>query len=353
MYTTCLPCVFVLLYFQLKPASTTTASASATSASATCSSATTTASVITSSASATSATATMPSHLSTDLDPADEPAESGSLGEPRVCSTPPPGITLSGTSGRRATRRSASTESELLDKMCEQSDNSAQISDRLDRLLTSMEAQTNDRTAWAGWMSSAMLKIHEDLWPTYQMRSMDLLNQTIKESKLLSERDIQRQELDRQKQLDDRQKQLDDRQKQLDSMQQQMKVQQQQLQQQLIFHQPQPQQQYTITQMPPPPAPGPAALASSTPLPQGSDTQSQATVIFQTPSGASTSGQSVGSSSSTSSTKFVITDTEGRTIGLSDLNLSDLNASFAGIPSVPSTPMTPMALLNQDDSQGS
>ena len=348
MYTICLPCVFVLLYFQLKPASTTTASAAATSASATCSSATTTASVITSSASSASATATMPSHLSTDLDPADEPVESGSLGEPRVCSTPPPGITLSGTSGRRATRRSASTESELLDKMCEQSDNSAQISYRLDRLLTSMEAQTNDRTAWAGWMSSAMLKIHEDLWPTYQIRSMDLLNQTIKESKLLSERDIQRQELDRQKQLDDRQKQLYDRQKQLDSMQQQMKV-----QQQLIFQQPQPQQQYTITQMPPPPAPGPAALASSTPLPQGSDTQSQTTVIFQTPSGASTSGQSVGSSSSTSSTKFVITDTEGRTIGLSDLNLSDLNASFAGIPSVPSTSMTPVALLNQDDSQGS
>ena len=220
--------------------------------------------------------------------------------------------------------------------MCEQSNNSAQISDRLDRLLTSMEAQTNDRTAWAGWMSSAMLKIHEDLWPTYQMRSMDLLNQTIKESKLLSQRDIQRQELDRQKQLDDRQKQLDDRQKQLDSMQQQMKVQQQQLQQKLMFQQPQQQQQYTITQMP-----------------QGSDTQSQTTVIFKTPSGASTSEQSVGSSSSTSSTKFVITDTEGRTIGLSDLNLSDLNVSFASIPSVPSTPMTPMTLLNQDDSQGS
>ena len=290
----------------------------------------------------------MPSHLSSDLDPADEPVESGSLGEPRVCSTPPPGISLSGTSGRRTTRRSASTESELLDKMCEQSDNSAQISDRLDRLLTSMEAQTNDRTAWAGWMSSAMSKIH-DLWPTYQMRSMDLLNQTIKESKLLSQRDIQRQELDRQKQLDDRQKQLDDRQKQLDSMQQQMKVQQQQLQQQLMFQQQQ--QQYTITQMPPPPTPGPAAVASSTPLPQGSDTQSQTTVIFLTPSGASTSGQSAGSSSSTSSTKFVITDTEGRTIRLSDLNLSDLNASFAGISSVPSTPMTPMTLLNQDDSQ--
>ena len=183
-----------------------------------------------------------------DLDLADEPVESGSLCEPRVCSSPLPGISLSGTSGRRTTRRSASTESELLDKMCEQSDNSAQISDRLDRLLTSMEAQTNDRTAWAGWMSSAMLKIHENLWPTYQMRSMDLLNQTIKESKLLSQRDIQRQELDRQKQLDDRQKQLDDRQKQLDSMQQQMKVQQQQLQQQLMFQQPQQQQQYTITQ---------------------------------------------------------------------------------------------------------
>ena len=231
----------------------------------------------------------MPSHLSTDLDPADEPVQSGSLSEPRVCSTPPPDISLSGTSGRRTMRRSASTESELLDKMCKQSDNTAQISDRLERLLTSMEAQTNDRTAWAGRMSSAMLKIHKDLWPTYQMRSMDLLNQTIKESMLLSQRDIQRQELDRQKQLDDRQKQLDDRQRQLDSMQQQMKVQQQQ---QLIFQQQQ--QQYIITQMPLPPAPGPTAVASSTPLPQGSDTQSQTTVIFQTPSGASTSRQSVG-----------------------------------------------------------
>ena len=105
--------------------------------------------------------------------------------------------------------------------------------------------------------------------------------------------------------------------------------------------------------MPPPPAPGPTAVASSTPLPQGSDTQSQTTVIFQTPWGASTSGQSAGSSSSTSSTKFVITDTKGRTIGLSDLYLLDLNESFAGISSVPSTPMTPMTLLNQDDSQGS
>ena len=252
-------------------------------------------------------------------------------------------------------RRSASTESELLDKMCEQSDNSAQTSDRLERLLTSMEAQTNDRTAWAGWMSSAMVKIHEDLWPTYQMHSMDLLNQTLKESKLLSQRDIQRQELDRQQQLDDRQKQLDDRQKQLDSMQQQMKLQQLQQQQQLIFQQPQPQQQqeYTITQMPPPPTPGPAAVASSTPVPQASDTQGQTTVIFQTPSGHSTSGQSAGSSSGSSSTKFVITDTEGWTIGLSDLNLSDLNVSFAGISSVPSTPMTPMTLLNPDDSQHS
>ena len=85
---------------------------------------------------------------------------------------------------------------ELLDKMCEQSDNSAQISDRLERFLTSMEAQSNDRTAWAGWMSSAMGKIHKDLWTNYQMRSMDHLNQTLKESKLLAERDVQRQDLD-------------------------------------------------------------------------------------------------------------------------------------------------------------
>ena len=89
--------------------------------------------------------------------------------------------------------------------MCEQSDNSARISDRLERFLTSMEAQSNDRTAWAGWMSSAMGKIHEDLWPTYQVRSMDLLNQILKESKLLAQRDVQRQELDKEKQLDNRQ----------------------------------------------------------------------------------------------------------------------------------------------------
>ena len=66
----------------------------------------------------------------------------------------------------------------------------------------------------------------------HQMRSMDLLNQTLKESKLQAQRDVQSQELDKEKQLDDRQKHLDDRQKQLDSMQQQMKLQQQQ---QLIF----------------------------------------------------------------------------------------------------------------------
>ena len=105
--------------------------------------------------------------------------------------------------------------------------------------------------------------------------------------------------------------------------------------------------------MPPPPAPAPAAVASSTPVRQASDTQGQTTVIFQTPSAPSSSGQSARSSSGASGTKFLITDTEGRTIGLSDLNLSDLNASFAGISNVPSTPMTPMTLLNPDDSQGS
>ena len=152
--------------------------------------------------------------------------------------------------------------------------------------------------------------------------------------------------------LDDRQKQLDNRQRQLDSIQQQMKLQQQQLQQQqhLFQHQ----QQFTITQMPPPPTPAPTAMASSTPVPQASDTQGQTTIIFQTPSMPSTSGQSAGSSSGSSATKFLITDTEGRIIGLSDLNyLSDLNASFAGIPIVPSTAMTPMTLLNLDDSQTS
>ena len=54
-------------------------------------------------------------------------------------------------------------------------------------------------------------------WQNYQMRSMDLLKQTLKESKLLAQRDVQRQELDKEKMLDDRQKQMD-------SMQQQMKL---------------------------------------------------------------------------------------------------------------------------------
>ena len=61
--------------------------------------------------------------------------------------------------------------------------------------------------------------IHEDLWTNYQIRSMGLLNQTLKKSKLLAQRDVQRQDLDKEKMLDDRQKQLDT-QKQLDSMQQ-------------------------------------------------------------------------------------------------------------------------------------
>ena len=28
-----------------------------------------------------------------------------------------------------------------------------------------MEAQTNGRTAWAGWLAIAMGKIYQDLWP--------------------------------------------------------------------------------------------------------------------------------------------------------------------------------------------
>ena len=38
-------------------------------------------------------------------------------GEPRVCSTPPPGISLSATTAKRITRTSTSTESEFLDKI--------------------------------------------------------------------------------------------------------------------------------------------------------------------------------------------------------------------------------------------
>ena len=75
------------------------------------------------------------------------------------------------------------------------------------------------------------------------------------------------------------------------------------------------------------------------------------TVIFQAPSASVAQAQPAAGSAGTSATKGVITDTERSTIGLSDLNIFDLNASFAGIPGVPSTPMTPMTLINQDDSQ--
>ena len=332
----------VLLYFQLKPASATAPSATVTSASASATSAST------SGPAAAAASTSAGSAPSAELDPTDEPVESGSLGEPRVCSTPPPGFSLSSSSvPKRATRRS-STESELLDQMCQQSENSAHISDRLERLLTSMEAQNNERTAWAAWMSAGMGTIHEDLWPGFQVRSMDLLNQTIKESKILRQRDQHRQELDKQQQMDDRQKQLDDRQKQLDMQQQQFRLQQQmqqQQQQQQLLYQAAP-QQYTITQVPA--ASSSAQNPASSTLSASTDTQGT-TVIFQAPTPTGGQAQPAAGSSTSSGTKVMITDPEGRTIGLSDLNLSDLNASFAGIPSVPSTPMTPMTLINQQE----
>ena len=334
----------VLLYFQLKPASATAPSATVTSASASATSAST------SGPAAAAASTSAGSAPSAELDPTDEPVESGSLGEPRLlCSTPPPGgFPVSSTSAPKRSTRRSSTESELLDQMCQQSENSAHISDRLERLLTSMEAQNNERTAWAAWMSAGMGTIHEDLWPGFQVRSMDLLNQTIKESKILRQRDQHRQELDKQQQMDDRQKQLDDRQKQLDMQQQQFRLQQQlqQQQQQQLLYQAAP-QQYTITQVPAASSsaqnPGSSTLSAST------DTQGT-TVIFQAPTPTGGQSQPAAAGSSTSSgTKVMITDPEGRTIGLSDLNLSDLNASFAGIPSVPSTPMTPMTLINQQE----
>ena len=197
-------------------------------------------------------------------------------------------------------------------------------------------------------MSSAMGKIHGDLWPNYQIWSMNLLNQTLKESKLLAQRDVQRQERDMEKILDDRQKQVDNRQKQLDSMQQQMKPQQQQLQQQqLLFQQ---QQQLAITQMPPPPAPGPKAVASSTPVLQALDTRVG-------PLSFSRLNRRPVPLDSQQDPHLVVHHSSSQTLTQGELDSLILICliSMLHLPVFPvsSTPMTPMTLINRDDSQTS
>ena len=245
----------------------------------------------------------------------------------------------------------ASTESELLDRMCEQSDNSAQISDRLERLLTSMEAQTNDRTAWAGWMSIAMGKILEE--PLANLPNEEFGPPQPDCQKIQAVGTEGRPEAGA---------------GQGEAAGQQTEAAGQQAE--------------AVGQYAAAGEAAAATAAAATYIPTAAatavhcytDASSTHTstrscgLLYSSASSfshpgsdhchfpdsisAHTSGQSAGSSSGGSGTKFVITDTEGRTIGLSDLNLSDLNASFVGISNVPSTPMTPITLINQDDSQG-
>ena len=61
------------------------------------------------------------------------------------------------TSGaRRTSHRSHSSESDLLERLCELSDMTAQIPERLERVISNYEAQANDRAAWDRWMTSAL-----------------------------------------------------------------------------------------------------------------------------------------------------------------------------------------------------
>ena len=76
-----------------------------------------------------------------------------------------------------------------LKRLCERSDTDPQISERLECVISNYEAQANDRTAWGSWMTSPLGKIHEEVWPSFQQRSMDLVNLALRESKAVTDRD--------------------------------------------------------------------------------------------------------------------------------------------------------------------
>ena len=195
--------------------------------------------------------------------------------------------------------------------------NDAQIPERLERVLTNFEAQAN---VWGSWMTSALGKIHEEVWPSFQQQSMDLVN-PLRESKALADREQHKASL----QLYERPRQLDQRQHGLELKQRQMELMQQQRMQEVAVQQP--------TQL-----------------------SGQQTLLFQTVAADNTQqplhqgpSSSTPTPGSSASTKYVLTYRAGKTINFTDLNLSDLNASLTGIGSVPATLITPGALINCED----
>ena len=77
-------------------------------------------------------------------------------------------------------------------------------------------------------MTSTLGKIHEEVWPSFQQRSMDLVNLALCESKAVADREQHKVSL----QLDQRQRQLDQR--DLELKQRQMELMQQQRMQEVV-----------------------------------------------------------------------------------------------------------------------
>ena len=139
------------------------------------------------------------------------------------CSTPPasqPASTSSTLSYCRTSRRSHSSESDLLERLCECGDMNAQIFKRLECVISNYDAQSNDCTAWVIWMTRALGKIHEEVWPSFQQRSMDLVNLVLHESTDVADREQHKASL----QLDEKQRQPDQHQPDLELKERQTEV---------------------------------------------------------------------------------------------------------------------------------
>ena len=104
------------------------------------------------------------------------------------------------------------------DLLCEHSDTNAQISERSECVISNYEAKANDL------MTSALGKIHEEVLPSFQQRSMDFVNLALHESKAVADREWHKTSL----RLDERQRQLDQCQGDLELNQRQMELMQQQ-----------------------------------------------------------------------------------------------------------------------------
>ena len=270
-------------------------------------------------------TAAAPSTLAASLTNLTEAKEESIESELNECGTPPapqPASALSTSNVHRTSRRSHSSALELLESLCECSGTNAQISDRLKCVLTNFEAQVNNNTAWGSWMTSGLGKIPEQLWPSFQQRSMDLVNLALCESKAVVDREQQKASL----QLDERQRQLDQRQHDLELKQRQMELMQQQRMQEVAVQQPtQPSGQHTLLFQ--------TVAADPTQQP-----------LHQEPS------SSTPTSGSSASTKYVliITYGDGKIINFR-LEPFGPQCFLYGIGSVPATPLTPCALVSPED----